>query len=70
MSDLRSKNRITGKAMAAELAKVLHCKSTSVQYVISGVKNGKDKNGAADLVLAVKISIIKKYHDKCGGLFR
>ena len=64
------KQRITSVAMAEELAEVLHLKPGSVRQVISGVKNGKIGSSAADLVLAVKIFIIEKYQDKCGGLFR
>ena len=64
------KQGITSVAMAEELAEVLHLKPGSVRQVISGVKNGKIGSSAADLVLAVKIFIIEKYQDKCGGLFR
>ena len=60
----------TSVAMASQLAEVLHVKPGSVRQVISGVKNGKIGSSAADLVLAVKIFIIEKHQDKCGGLFR
>ena len=63
--------KITGVAMAKELAEVLHLKPATMKQVISGVKNGSiGTRNAADLVLAVKIFIIEKYQDKCGGLFR
>ena len=64
------KQKITRAAMAAELAGLLHVKAGSSRSVITGVKNGKIKKAAADLVLAVRIFIIEKYQDKCGGLFR
>lgn len=57
-------------AMASQLGEVLQVKPGSLRQVISGVKNGKIGAGAADLVLVVQLYIIKKYHEKCGRLFR
>ena len=64
------KQEITAALLGKELAKVLQVSASSLGQMISSVKNGKDKNCAADLILSVKIFIIKKHQDKCGGPFR